>query len=115
MPDSKSLFDDVADAFRESFENGLMVTGKDPARPGMVRVETSISLPDSLVRVLLGDLYDGAVSDRPQRTGRGAKFELKGNKAEGDETISFDDKSTFPDEMPSKVERPAGPADDGEI
>lgn len=116
MPDSKSLFDDVADAFRESFENGLMVTGKDPARPGRVRVESSISLPESLVKTLLGDMYDGMVTDRPPRSGRGATFELKGTSANAgsDEGAdeAFDDGSTFDD----KFDRPTSTEhDDGQI
>lgn len=49
----------IQDAFIESFESGMMITGADPERPGQVRVEGVLSLPKGVVKLLLGDLFEG--------------------------------------------------------
>lgn len=91
MADTNEMkLDVIQEAMIESFEDGRLVTTTDGARPGKIRIIGNIDLPEPVVKWLLGDLYDGAVSSNPNKAARGSGFQVKDSGAIGSEDTDFD-------------------------
>lgn len=86
----EAKLDVIQKAMIEAFTDGRLLTTFDGAAAGTIRVMGSIDLPEPVVKSILGDLYDGAVTNSPNRAARGSGFQMKDGGSIGSEDVDFD-------------------------
>lgn len=87
---NQAIIDAIEEAMVESFTDGRLVTTTDGAPEDRVRIIGSLDLPESVVKKMLGDLYDGAVTDDAGRAARGSTFEMRDGGQIGSSEVDFD-------------------------